>query len=87
LTFRFGVAERLLPVSLDLVLSSVDALRLVEPDCRLLQMLLKCQHQPLLRRLQPLPRQQLPLLLRLLHLLRFPRRLQLRLTYREWLHQ
>jgi hypothetical protein len=39
-------------------------------------MLLKCQHQRLLRRLQPLLRRQLPLLLRLLHLLRFPRRLQ-----------
>jgi hypothetical protein len=39
-------------------------------------MLLKCQHQPLLRRLQPLPRRQLPQLLLLLHLLRFPRRLQ-----------
>jgi hypothetical protein len=52
-----------------------------------LRLLLKCQHLRLLRRLQPLPRRQLLLLLRLLHLLRFPRRLQLRLTYREWLHQ
>jgi hypothetical protein len=48
-------------------------------------MLLKCQHPLLLRRLQLLPRRQLPQLLRLLHPLY--RRLQLHLTYREWLHQ
>jgi hypothetical protein len=50
-------------------------------------MLLKYQHPLLLRRLQLLPRRQLPLLLRLLHPLRFPRRLQLHRKYREWLHQ
>jgi hypothetical protein len=52
-----------------------------------LRLLLKCQHPLLLRRLQPLLLRQLPLLLRLLHLLRFPRRLQLHRKYREWLHQ
>jgi hypothetical protein len=67
--------------------SSVDALRPVEPLDPALRLLLKCQHQPLLRRLQLLPRRQLPLLLRLLHPLRFPRRLQLHRKYREWLHQ
>jgi hypothetical protein len=50
-------------------------------------MLPKCRHPLLLRRLQPLPRRQLPLLLRLLRLLRFPRRRQLRPTYQEWLHR
>jgi hypothetical protein len=50
-------------------------------------MLPKFRHPLLLRRLQPLPRRQLPLLLRLLRLLRFPRRRQLRLTYQEVNHR
>jgi hypothetical protein len=62
-------------------------LRLVEPLDLELRLLLKCQHPLPLRRLQPLPRRQLPLLLRLLRLLRFPRRRQLRPTYQEWLHR
>jgi hypothetical protein len=48
-------------------------------------MLLKCQHLLLLRRLQPLPRRQLPLLLRLLHPLY--RRLQLLPNFQELLHR
>jgi hypothetical protein len=67
--------------------SSADALRLVALAAPSLTMLLKCQHLLLLRRLQPLPRRQLPQLLRLLHPLRFPRRLQLHRKYREWLHR
>jgi hypothetical protein len=60
-------------------------LRLVEPLDPALRLLLKCQHQPLLRRLQPLPRRQLPQLLRLL---RLPlRRQQLRLMYQEVNHR
>jgi hypothetical protein len=60
-------------------------LRLVEPLDPALRLLLKCQHQPLLRRLQPLPRRQLPQLLRLLHPLY--RRLQLLPNFRELLHR
>jgi hypothetical protein len=60
-------------------------LRPVEPLDPALRLLLKCQHQPLLRRLQLLPRRQLPLLLRLL---RLPlRRRQLRLMYQEVNHR
>jgi hypothetical protein len=62
-------------------------LRLVEPLDLELRLLLKCQHPLPLRRLQPLPRRQLPLLLRLLRLLRFPRRRQLRLMYQEVNHR
>jgi hypothetical protein len=62
-------------------------LRPVEPLDLELRLLLKCQHPLPLRRLQPLPRRQLPLLLRLPRLRQFPRRRQLRLTYQEWLHR
>jgi hypothetical protein len=67
--------------------SFADALRPVALVAPSLTMLLKCQHLLLLRRLQPLPRRQLPLLLRLLHPLRFPRRLQLLPNFRELLHR
>jgi hypothetical protein len=85
LPFRFGVAGRLLLVLPEPAPSSVDALRPVEPLDPALRLLLKCQHQPLLRRLQLLPRRQLPLLLRLLHPLY--RRLQLLPNFRELLHR
>jgi hypothetical protein len=60
-------------------------LRPVEPLDPALRLLLKCQHPLLLRRLQLLPRRQLPQLLRLLHPLY--RRLQLLPNFRELLHR
>jgi hypothetical protein len=87
LPFRFVVAARLLPVLPGLAPFSADALRPVALAALPLQMLPKHQPQRRLRRLQPLPRRLLPLLLRLPRLLRFPRQRQLRLMYQEVNHR